>query len=172
VGDVSEVFELENGYVIALLTKKSEKGTADLEDVREEIEAKVKSQEKGKIIQKKLQDMSGTLDEIAAAYGEDANVYSTSELKISDNSLPGVGFDPKAVGKVFALNSGETSQPVIGENGVLIIETQAITEAPEIADYTSYKNQLQQQRGQRSGFEIAEAIREAANIEDKRYKFY
>ena len=171
-GDVSEVFELENGYVIALLTKKSEKGTAELEGVREEIEAKVKAREKGKIIAEKLKDLSGTVDEIAAAYGQDASVYSTSELKISDNSLPGVGFDPKAVGKVFALKPGETSQPFIGENGVLVIETQAITEAPEIADYSAYKNQLQQQKIQRTGFEIAEAIREAAEIEDKRYKFY
>jgi peptidyl-prolyl cis-trans isomerase D len=172
VGDVSEAFELESGYVIALLTKMVEKGTASLEDVRDEIEAKVKAQEKGKIIANKLKGMSGTLDEIAEAYGEDASVYSTSDLKISDNSLPGVGFDPKAVGKVFALESGQTSEPFIGENGVLIIETQAITEAPEIADYTSYKNQLQQQKRQRTGFEIAEAIQEFANIEDQRYKFY
>ncbi len=172
VGDVSEVFELENGYVIALITKKVEEGTAGLEEVRDEITAKVKAREKGEIIVEKLKGMTGSLDEIADAYGEDASVNSTSDLKITDNSLPGVGFDPKAVGKVFALETGETSEPFMGENGVLIIQTQAITEAPEIADYTSYKNQVQQQQSQRTSFQIAEAIQEFADIEDKRYKFY
>ena len=59
-----------------------------------------------------------------------------------------------------------------GENGVLVIEMQHKTIAPEIADYTAYNTTLQQRNRQRSGFNIAEAIKEYADIEDQRYKFY
>ena len=51
----------------------------------------------------KLQSMSGSLDEMAAAYGDDANVYTSSDLKLSSNTLPNVGFAPKAIGKAFAM---------------------------------------------------------------------
>ena len=53
-----------------------------------------------------------------------------------------------------------------------MIELQNKTIAPEIADYTAYKTALQQRSQQRSGFNIAEAIKEHADIEDLRYRFY
>ena len=120
----------------------------------------------------KLKEAQGTLEEIASAYGNDANVYSSSDLKLSSNNLPTAGFDPKAVGIAFRLESGKRSDPFPGENGVLIIEMQNKTVAPEIADYSAYKTTIQQKNQQRGGFNIAEAIKDHAKIEDKRYKFY
>ena len=171
-GDVSPVFELDDAYVVAVLTEVTEEGTAELEDVRDEVEAKVKAQVKGEQIVEKLKTLSGSLQEIADAFGPDANVYSTSDLSMSSNTLPNVGFAPKAVGKVFALNEGEVSEPIEGENGVVMIQLEALTEAAEIADYSSYKDQLQQQAQQRTTFNISQAIRDFASIEDQRYKFY
>ena len=172
VGDVSEVYELEDAYVIAALTGKREKGAAKLKDVREQVLAKVRGQKKAEQIAEQLRGLSGTLEERKEAYGGNANVYSTDELKLSSNTLPNVGFAAKAVGRAFALNEGEVSEPIITENGVVVIELQSITPAPEIADYATYKEQLQQQQGPRTSNNIAQAVREAADIEDERYKFY
>lgn len=172
VGSVSPVFELENAYVVASLTDKTEKGTAKLEDVRDEVTAKVKAELKGKQITEKLKGLSGSLEEIAEAYGEDANVYSTSDLKLSSSTLPNVGFAPKAIGRAFAMKAGKVSEPIPGENGVTMIQAEAITEAPEITDYSSYKEQIRQQARQQTSFNIAEAIEDFAEIEDQRYKFY
>ena len=172
VGAVSEVYELEDAYVVAVLTGKTEKGTARLENVRSEVEAKVKAKKKGTVIVDKLKGLSGSLDEMAEAYGADANVYSSSDLKMSTNTLPNVGFAAQAIGKAFAMEAGQVSEPITTENGVVIIQLEALTNAPEIADYATYKDQLQQQRSSRVGFNIAEAVQESANIEDNRYKFY
>ena len=60
---------------------------------------------------------------------------------------------------------------MITDNGVVVIELQSLTSAPEIADYATYKEQIQQQ-GSRTSFNITEAVEENADIEDKRYKFY
>ncbi|MDF9799869.1 peptidyl-prolyl cis-trans isomerase D [Catalinimonas alkaloidigena] len=172
VGEISTVFELDDSYVVAVLTGSREEGTASLEAVRDEVATKVRAEMKGEQIAEKLKGLTGTLDEIASAFGTDASVYSSSDLKMSSNTLPNVGFAPKAVGKAFALDAGEVSEPIQGENGVVMIQLDAITEAPEIADYSTYKEQLQQQANQRSSFNISEAVREFADIEDERYKFY
>jgi peptidyl-prolyl cis-trans isomerase D len=172
VGDISEVFELEDAYVVAVLTGKTEEGTAKLEDVRAEVEAKVKAKKKGEVIVQKLNELSGSLQEKADAYGADANVYSSSDLKLTTNTLPNVGFAAKAIGKAFAMEPGQVSDPITTENGVVIIELEALTDAPEIADYATYKDQLKQQRQTRVGFNIAEAVQDFADIEDERYKFF
>ncbi|MBT1704655.1 peptidylprolyl isomerase [Chryseosolibacter indicus] len=172
VGKVSEVFDLQDQYAVAVLTGKTDKGYRSLETVRDEILPLVRNEIKSKQIIEKLQAANGTLDEIAKAYGSDANVYSTSDLKLSSNSLPTAGFDPKAIGVAFSLENGKRSKPFAGENGVFVIEVQNKTVAPEIQEYSNFKAPLEQNALNRSSFSIAEAIKDNADIEDKRYKFY
>lgn len=171
-GKISEVFELDDAYVVAVMTGKIDKGTAPLSMVKDEITAKVKNEKKGKVILDKLKQTSGTLEEVASSYGDDAHVYTTADLKLNNNSLPNVGFAPKAVGTALGLKAGEQSAPITAENGVLIIEAITINEAGEIADYSSYKDKIEQAKANRTSFEISAAIKEFADIKDKRYRFY
>ena len=46
------------------------------------------------------------------------------------------------------------------------------TIAPEIEDYSIYKNQLEQRYSGQVGYSITQAITENADIQDERYKFY
>ena len=172
IGRVSEVYEIEENYLVAVMTGSSEKGTASLDDVRNELTVKVKNERKAQLIIEKLENTEGDLEAMAAAYGSDASIYNTSDLKLNSNSLPNVGFAPEAVGKSFSLESGERSEPFGSENGVLVLEMLSITPAPQIADYSLYKQQLTQQYENRIGFNIANAIKEYADIEDRRYKFF
>lgn len=171
-GELSEIFDLQDQYVVAVMTGATEQGYRSLADVRNEIMPEVRKQVKGAAIIKKLGEAKGTLEEIANAYGNDAGVYSSSDLKLASNTLPTAGFDPKAVGTAFGLQDGKRSEAFRGENGVLLIDMQHLTIAPEIADYTAYKTTIAQEHRQRAGFNIAEAIKDNAEIEDQRYKFY
>lgn len=172
VGEVSQVFDLGDQNVVAVMTGQIEKGYKPLEMVKEEIKPAVRNEVKGKMIAEKLSGLKGTLEEMATAYGSDANVYTSSDLKLVSSSLPTVGFDPKAVGTAFSLESGKRSAAIVGENGVTIIELQNKTIAPALTDYTMYVNQLEQANQGRSGFNIAEAIKENSGIDDQRYKFF
>lgn len=171
-GKVSDAFDLQDKYVVAVMTGEIEKGIKPFSLVKNEIRPAVLNQLKGKRITEKLNALSGSLDELATAYGRDAAVYSNSSLKLNTNSLTSVGFDPAAVGVAFSLEGGQRSKPISGETGVVIFEMQNKTIAPAIGDYTMFKNQLEQTANRTNSFNIAEAIKEAANIEDKRYKFY
>ena len=172
LGKVSEVFDLENNYVVAVMTGETEEGYKPWDKVKEEITPIVKNELKGKIIIEKLNAQKGSLEEIAKAFGTDAAAHSTSDLKMNTNTLSSVGFDPVAVGKAFALESGKRSGPFAGENGVLIIEVQNKTVAPSIGDYSMFRNQILQTVNNRVSYNVPEAIKKAADIKDKRYKFF
>lgn len=172
VNEVSDVFETESEYVVAVMTEKTNEGVAELEDVREEIEEIVKNEKKAAIIKDKLANASGTLDEIAESYGEDARVLTSSNLKLNANNLPSAGSVPKVIGAAFGLDQGQRSQPLESENGVVIVELEAITEAPEIADYSTYKQQISQQRTGSVSFYLSEIVKDFSNIEDNRHRFY
>jgi peptidyl-prolyl cis-trans isomerase D len=172
-GKVSDVFDLDDSYVVAVMTGEIKEGFKSFDKVKDEVTPAVKNELKSKKILEKLNGQKGTLEEIAAAsFGNDATVNSSSDLKFNSNTLPSVGLDPVAVGKAFSLENGKRSIPFAGENGVLIVELQNKTLAPAAGDYTVFKNQLLQGLNGRSGLGIAEAIKEGAKIEDKRYKFF
>jgi len=169
---VSEVFDLQDQYAVAVMTGEIEKGYKPFDLVKEEITPIVKNELKGKVIVEKLKGLDGSLNEIASAFGKDANVYTNSSVKLNVNSLTSVGFDPIVIGKAFSIEDGKRSQAYAGENGVVIIETKTKTLAPAIGDYTMFKTQLQQSALNRNSASISDAIKEAAKIEDRRFRFY
>lgn len=171
-GDVSTVFDLQETYVVAVMTGEIEKGYKSLDLVKDEITQAVKNEVKGKVIIEKLNALTGSLEEIATAYGTDATISTSSDLKLSTGNLQGAGFDPKAVGEAFSPEAGKRTKPFAGERGVLLVEMQNKTIAPAIADYTSFKNQLTDAAINRNTSGIADAIKAKSDIIDKRYKFY
>jgi peptidyl-prolyl cis-trans isomerase D len=171
-GKVSQVFDLDDQNVVAVMTNEVDKGYKPFESVKAEITPAVRNEAKGKVIIDKLKTATGTLEEIANAFGADANVYSSSDLKLNSNSLPTVGFDPEAVGIAFSLENGKRADPFAGENGVILMELQNKTIAPSMSDYSAYKTGLEQGNLNRNTIGISEAIKESADIVDKRYKFY
>ena len=172
VGKVSKVFETDSHFVVAVLTNETEKGSADFEEVKALVSRELREKIKGDVIKEKLSKLSGSLNEIAEAYGSDANVFSTTDVKISTNSLANVGQAPKVMGAIFGMELNTQSQPLEANNGIVIVSVQNRTPAPEIADYNSYKNQLAQNRKNTVSFNIKSAIEEKAEIVDERYKFY
>ncbi|UOQ98075.1 SurA N-terminal domain-containing protein [Hymenobacter sp. 5317J-9] len=171
VGDVSEVYEMGDQYVIAVLTDERAKGTATVESLRPELTALVRNEEKAKQIMAKL-PTAGTLEEMAAKYGPTAQVGTADNVVLGQGSLTNVGFEPLAVGKAFALKTGQKSAPIQGEQGVLVVEPQTVTTAPVPADLKAVQQQLAQQRAQQQDGKIYEAIKAHANVKDNRAKFF
>lgn len=171
-GDVSEIYEIDNFYVIAAMAGKQEKGTANLNVVRNEISRKVMDQKKAQAIIDKLSPADGQLQELADNYGSDAKVYTMNGLKLSSNSLNSVGLAPEAVGVAFSMENGEKTKPFALDNGVIIIELINKIEPAEIADYVPYQGQVQQKRQSRISFNIDATVKELADIQDERYRFF
>jgi len=172
VGDVSPIFQLDDNFVIAVLKKKTEKGYGAIEDFKDDLTLKVRNEEKAKIILNKLASATGSLEEIAKKYGPEAQVSSATDINPGNPFINGLGYDPYLTGRIFGLKADQTSKPFAYENGVCALKVEAMTIAPEIADYTQYKNQLVQTQSGRIDFSIRESLKEAAEVEDNRYKFF
>ena len=169
---VSEPFEIGDQYVIAVMTNKTDEDKVSVADFRNELTAKVRNQLKGEQIITKLSGASGSFEAIAQKYGTGALVETVPDVNLATGFLRSAGVDPTALGTAFGLKPGKRSKPVVGETGVLMLETTKLTPAPPVADYALYKTQIQQNATSRMGFYINEAIKEAAKVEDRRAKFY
>lgn len=169
---VSEPFEIGDQYVIAVLTNKTDKKDVKVLDYRSELTAKVRNQQKAEQIISKLGNAGGSLEAMAQKYGAGALVETVPDVNLATGFLRSAGVDPVALGTAFGLKPGKRSKPVVGEGGVLVLETIKVTPAPPVANYTLYKTQLQQNTASRTSFYINEAIKDAAKVDDRRAKFY
>lgn len=186
VGDVSDVFELNNTYVVAVMTEKQPEGTAQLSQVESEIKTKVLNQKKAQYIKDKVKGLSGDFEAMKSAYGEGART-GNADLTLSSNSFPNVGFAPEAVGIAFSLEEGEKTAPFDAPNGVLIVSATAKSIAEDLTDYTASKTEVAAERKARktviANFPLTfsplfisqgidNAVKEFSEIEDERYKFF
>lgn len=162
-----------NRIVVAMLTDISEEGTQDLEEVRFQIEMALKREKSGEALvesfNKELASAS-TIEELAAAM--DLAPQQVSDVNFNTNAIPS-GFEPNVVGAFCGVEKGQLSKPVIGNNGVYVVSAEDAKESDEATkNYTSLKQQLDVQMKSRANFEVYNALKELADIEDNRAKFY
>ena len=172
IGNVSTVYELDQAYVVALLTNRSEEGAATLDQVRSQILVQVRNEKKAAHIAKQFQGKSN-LEEMRAVFPNEASVNNIPDLRMNASVLPGVGFAPRTIGAIFGLkNSGEITKPIKEDIGVLVAKLNSLTPSSEIADYTNYQNQRAMNASQRSAYMVMMALEDLANVKDYRYKFF
>jgi peptidyl-prolyl cis-trans isomerase D len=172
IGTVSDPFEMNDSYIVAILKERKEKGEAVFEDVSQMVLAKVREEAKAKLIIEKLNKLSGNLDEVAKAYGNNVSVLNTQDVNITTLSLVGVGSAVNAIGRAVVLPKGKKTEAFKDDNGVMMIETTNVTEAPKIAEHTTYKEQLSQRRMSSTSNSILKAIKKLTKTEDYISKYY
>jgi peptidyl-prolyl cis-trans isomerase D len=173
VGDVSPVFEINDQFVVAVLTNKREKGYAKVESIKEELTAAVRNELKAKQIIEKLKGVKGgTLDQIAANYGKDAIIRSADEVNLAASTMPGVGYEPAVIGKAFGLKQGARTAPFEGQSGVAIVELVQLNAAAAPADLSAIKQQMQSSLSAGVETKAYEAIKEKSEIKDNRVRFF
>ena len=184
---VSDVFELDNQYVLAAMTGIQEKGLARAEDVENEVTLKIRNTKKASTIISTLAGIGNqTFEEIVGSYGDGATTGEVT-ITLSSNSITGVGSAPEAVGVAFSLEEGEATDAFETSNGVILMKLISKNMAEEQEDYTTYLQQLLNQRASRKmvvtdfpltyfrtlvSEDLDNAIKELSGLEDKRYKFF
>lgn len=170
--EVSQVFELDNAYVVATLVSKKEEGEeVKIADVKEQVETQVRNEKKAALIQSKLKGLT-TLEAMKAVFPEAASLNEIPDLKLSTSVIPGVGFAPKAIGAIFGVKEGQLTMPVQEDIGVVVGRLNNLTPAAEIGDYSGFQGQLTQNASQRTSYQIMMALQDLANVKDFRYKFF
>ncbi len=175
-GDVSDVIELNDNYVVAYVNSITEEGYRPFEEVQEELRPRVALSLKKGIQAKKLKDAisSGSdLDAIALAV---SGIKRTASQVSYDNTLiPNLGREPKIVGAALGLPENGLSGVVEGENSVVVLQVQRRYE-PSIESLTDakrseLKKQLLQKKQQAVTSKWLSELKDNAVINDNRRTF-
>ena len=171
-GEVSDVFTVDNSYVVAILKDIRKKGYAPVNQVVAEMDVAIRREKKAAIIAAQLSaaaENAPSFSDLAA--GLNLPVETASAITFSAFSIPGVGIEPQLIAAAASLSEGNISQPVEGNNGVYLLTVKQIVESEETG-VEQAKERLGITYSNRSISESAQALRKAANIEDWRSKFY
>ncbi len=171
VGTVSNVFDLEGQYAVAVVTKKFDAGIPSLKEVKDQIKPFVINKVKGKYLVDKMKAFHGNLDKIAASLK--GQKQSMNNLTFNTRNIVGFGMEDKVIGTVFGMKSGSTSQPLAGNAAAFVVRLDALHKAGKLSNYNafinSYLNTFKQRVEQDYPYV---AIKDAADIQDNRITFY
>ena len=167
VGDIRR-FNVNNGYAVVQLTKKYKKGLMAPEDasatalpaIRKELKAEqIIAANKGKAME-------------AIASDNNVSLSTASAVTLSSPTLPGAGREPLVVGTAFSLEQDQTSDLIEGNSGVYMVKVTNKTEAQDVENYSTYAQNLQTSAAARVNGAVYNALKDKAEIEDKRATFY
>jgi peptidyl-prolyl cis-trans isomerase D len=166
---VSEPLEAGDNYVVALLTGIREEGVPALEDVRELFTKEAAKAMKAEAYIAKMQgktDLNGLATELGGS------VQSATDMLYNSFSIPGGYSEFEVVGRLFALENGQTSVPLKGENAVYVVSMTNKTPAGEATDLSAEKSSLLQRAQGRVDNGVFNALREAVGVKDNRSLYY
>lgn len=173
VGDLSEIFEFGNRFVIAKLTEVRDAGIAPLEQVRSQVENSVRNAKKADYLvaeATKVLQTNNTLEGVAIALK--SNVQTVSNAYFTSFSITGLGIEPDVTGALATAPLNKPGNPIKGKNGVYIIQVTQTTDSGSDADRQSARERLQQGFTSRASYEVFAALEKNAKVVDKRNKFY
>tara|TARA_B100001109_G_scaffold254572_1_gene254598 strand:- start:2148 stop:4226 length:2079 start_codon:yes stop_codon:yes gene_type:complete len=166
---VSEPFDVDDAFVVVVVEKVNEKGIPPLEDVKARIEYYVKQEKKAEMFK---EEMSGATNLGELASKLNLSVENAEAVSFSNPSLPNSGIEPEVVGKAMTLEAGQMSVPIKGKNGVYVVQLEQKLDAgePNLAGIRS--SQSRALKAQLDNGAMLQALKEKAEIEDNRSKFY
>jgi peptidylprolyl isomerase/peptidyl-prolyl cis-trans isomerase D len=172
-GDVSDVIETQDRFVLAKVAEVQPEGYRPFEEVKAQIRPRVALQKKRQIQTRRVRQALQRTDFTQLPRALNTQMRSQSDITFGTATAPGIGRDPAFSGTVFGLEEGATSGVVEGENAAYVVR---VTAKQEPADLTATERQqirqkLLKQRQQQVSKQWLAALKEDASIEDMRQQF-
>lgn len=169
-GAVSEAYDVDEAFVVAIVDEVNADGPAPLDKVRNRIEFLVRQEKKAEVFKEEFNAIDGDLDAIASEIG--LFVETVPSTSFASPAIPNVGLEPKIVAKAVSMEQGEISEAIQGNTGVFIIELTQKTDAMS-TDVSLIKNANARNTLNRvDNGAILSALKEKADMVDNRAKFY
>jgi peptidylprolyl isomerase/peptidyl-prolyl cis-trans isomerase D len=165
-GEVSNPILIDKNYVVAHLDGITNQGEPEFDAVEQEMRTAAIKEAKGALYASMM--AQGTLEEIATAIGSSVKAASNIAMKFPTVSAAGARPEPEVVGRAFAINNGELSTPIVGENGIWVIAPTSSTDATEKTDFLSEQTSLLARARGAVTQRISNAMLEAAELTDNR----
>ena len=166
-GQVSDVFECGQQFIVAALTEVNDGDYRPLEAVRAELTYEATNNAKAEYIKKELKGVE-SLEAAAQIMGQ--KVQSVERVSLADSRLGNAGMEPAVIGAAIAQGENALSEPIQGNMGVFVIKTGAANNAEGTFNAENEKAQLSS-RFAYLPYQAIQLLEDEAEITDNRANF-
>lgn len=167
--DVNDIkrFDIDNGFVVVVLSSKIKKGLATVNDVASKIKPIIIRNKKAEILNKKMNGAS--LEDIASA--NSVTVKTASKVTLASPTISGVGNEPSIVGAMSTAKEGDVIVGLEGVKGVFAIQVTSKELPADLDNYDVFRNRLATKYKGRSS-QLYNALKDVSDIKDFRATIY
>ncbi|HEY9115502.1 MAG TPA: SurA N-terminal domain-containing protein [Bacteroidales bacterium] len=172
VNRVSEVFDLNNTFVVAVVTSRTEDGIPPLDAAMKiRINAFVTNEVKGEYLKKEIEGMNNNFDQIVTRLKGVQD--EMSPVMFSTRNIKGYGTENEVIGTIFGHSAGQQFGPVAGQGAVFVVKVVNISKADPPTNYSQTVNSLESAFRSRVDQDFPyRALEQISEIEDNRMIFY
>ncbi|MCK9618116.1 MAG: SurA N-terminal domain-containing protein [Lentimicrobiaceae bacterium] len=171
-GSISQVFDVEGSYVVAVLKEIREKGIASLEQIKQQIEPLVKRDKKAETLTLQINSAMASVKDINQLAAKFNAKTDTISITFATYNLPQYGRETEVIGKTFTLKPGIVSKPIKGTVGVFVVIVDNFTEPTAKTDYKQDAFMMYNNFAGTVNRELYTIMKDNANIKDNRWMFY
>lgn len=153
--------------IVVYLNGKQEKGLADPESVRSQIETIVQNKLAAKKIAEKIGNTSN-LDQIAKMF---ATTKQSAQVNMLQPSVAGA-MEPKVAGAAFGIQKGKVSKLVEGGTGVYVLVKKSETTNKQPGDVKQFTESISQRAAGMFGQAWMKSLQDNADIDDYRIEIW
>lgn len=161
------IFTLPNKHVVAKLKSIREKGILPLEEVKEEVTRLAIQKKKAEMFSEEFNaalKSARSLEELSSALKLDIKV--SEGLNAANSNINGLGADLVIAGTALGSKQGQLSKVISADNGVAVLRVKATKSNGTAYDPDDERRQAEQLMSNRSDYEVFNALKEMAEIED------
>ncbi|MEA3495443.1 MAG: SurA N-terminal domain-containing protein [Bacteroidota bacterium] len=173
LNELSKIIEFDDKFVVAVITEINEEGPAPLEKIRDVVEGEIIKGKKQEILKEKLSEaiaQNTTIEGTAKALKLTVENLPNASYKVA--ILSGIGEERYLIGYIFGSEPGSLSEPIKGNNAIFQLKLNSFSEVEEPKDLIEIKNKLISNLQGMSQFETMESLKDAAKVQDLRYKWF
>ena len=169
LGDVSEVFEFDNSYVVAKITKENNSEYIPLNEVENKVKQSLRSEKKYEKLVERLGDYS-SLEEISETMN--INIVRDKKAQMSLLSIDDLGYAPELIGAIYATEIGGISNPIKLNNFLSVVSVVSQDTYRSEGDFTAERNSLLEKIKNYTTTTSYKALETDADVLDNRSDVY
>lgn len=166
-GVISDIFEVEDKIIAVAVDQHNEEGYRSIESVRPQLLAELRKEKKGDVL---IAEMNGkTMAQLAT---EGFRVDTVRNINFASTYAGSIGNEPSLFARVAGAEVEKESAPIKGNTGAYIFKVISKEETTKPYNEKEEMVMLETREAYMNSYLAIEALKEAANIEDMRYKYY
>lgn len=172
-GSVSDVFDCDNQYVVAMVTEKNQKGYQPIEKVSAQLKSEIIKDKKADLMIKNISAQlkkAPMLEDLASTLGTE--VKTAEAINFTSYQFGLAGFEPYIIGKATVIPLDKISDPYKGNAGVYVLKTSNKQENQEPFNVKNEISQLNSRYLYSLFYAVMDNLREKSEIVDNRSNFY